>query len=142
MTNNINEMLGQLFDGMDAFISSKTVVGEPIYADGAIIIPLMEVSCGMGVGNFQKQKDAAKKPGGNKGDSSVGGLSTKMTPSAMLVIQNGHTKLIHVKNQDSLGKLLEMLPDLMDRFTGGSRVSKRAEAAAKEAAEQLSASER
>ena len=40
-----------------------------------------------------------------------------MTPSAVLVIQNGHTKLVNIKNQDTITKLLDMVPDVMDRFT-------------------------
>ncbi len=39
-----------------------------------------------------------------------------MTPSAVLVIQNGHTKLVNVKNQDTMTKILDMVPDVIDRF--------------------------
>ena len=34
-----------------------------------------------------------------------------------MVIQNGHTKLVNIKNQDTITKLLDMVPDVMDRFT-------------------------
>ena len=44
-----------------------------------------------------------------------------MTPSAVLVIQNGHTKLVNIKNQDTITKLLDMVPDVMDRFTSAKR---------------------
>ena len=42
-----------------------------------------------------------------------------MTPCAVLVIQNGTTKLVNVKNQDGLTKILDMVPDFVDRFTSG-----------------------
>ena len=42
-----------------------------------------------------------------------------MTPSAVLVIQNGSTKLVNIKNQDTITKILDMVPDVVDRFTGG-----------------------
>ena len=42
-----------------------------------------------------------------------------MTPCAVLVIQNGSTKLVNVKNQDGLTKILDMVPDFVDRFTAG-----------------------
>ena len=35
-----------------------------------------------------------------------------MTPCAVLVIQNGTTKLVNVKNQDGLTKVLDMVPRL------------------------------
>ena len=40
-----------------------------------------------------------------------------MTPSAVLVIKDGVTKLVNVKNQDTVTKVLDMLPDLIEKFT-------------------------
>ena len=40
-----------------------------------------------------------------------------MTPSAVLVIKNGVTKLVNVKNQDTMTKILDMIPDIVDKFT-------------------------
>lgn len=40
-----------------------------------------------------------------------------MAPSAVLVIQNGHARLVNVKNQDALTKIFDMVPDLVDKFT-------------------------
>ena len=40
-----------------------------------------------------------------------------MSPSAILVIQNGKTKLVNIKQQDGLTKVLDMVPDLVDKFT-------------------------
>ena len=39
-----------------------------------------------------------------------------MTPSAVLVIQNGVVKLVNVKNQDTVTKVLDMVPDMVDKF--------------------------
>ena len=39
-----------------------------------------------------------------------------MTPSAVLVIQNGTVKLVNVKNQDTVTKVLDMVPDMVDKF--------------------------
>ena len=47
----------------------------------------------------------------------VGGLGGKMTPSAVLVIKNGSTKLVNIKNQDTVTKILDMIPDIVDKFT-------------------------
>ena len=44
-------------------------------------------------------------------------MGGKITPSAVLVIQNGTTKLVNIKNQDSVTKVLDMVPDFVDRFT-------------------------
>ena len=46
-------------------------------------------------------------------------MSAKMSPSAVLIIQNGVTKLINIKNQDAVTKVIDMAPDLINRFLGG-----------------------
>ena len=47
-----------------------------------------------------------------------GGMTGKVTPSAVLVIQNGATKLVNIKNQDTVTKILDMIPDVIDKFKG------------------------
>ena len=39
-----------------------------------------------------------------------------MTPCAVLVIQNGTTRLVNIKNQDTMTKILDMVPDVIDRL--------------------------
>ena len=48
----LNDTVSTLFKGMDSFLSSRTVVGEPINIGDTIIIPLVDVSFGVGAGAF------------------------------------------------------------------------------------------
>ena len=97
-----------LFQVLESFLTSKSVVGDAVkFDDDTIILPLVDVSFGMGAGSFVN---------GSK-DNSGGGMSGKMTPSAVLVIQNGHARLVNIKNQDALTKIFDMVPDLVDKFT-------------------------
>jgi len=100
-----------LFKGMDQFVTTKAVVGEAVRVDGAVILPLVDVTCGMAAGSFAEN---AKHNGG-------GGMSAKMSPSAVLVIQNGVTKLVNVKQQDAVTKVLDMVPDLVNKFAPGKK---------------------
>ena len=50
-------------------------------------------------------------------------MGAKISPSAILVISNGVTKLVNVKNQDTVTKILDMVPDFVNKFTGGSAKS-------------------
>ena len=104
--NSFSSTVASLFKGMDSFITTKTVVGDAIHIGDTIILPLIDVSFGMGAGSFSGEK---KEKGG-------GGLGGKMTPCAVLVIQNGNTKLVNIKNQDTITKILDMVPDVVDRF--------------------------
>ena len=53
--NSFNETVSSLFKGMDSFISSKTVVGDAIYLNDTIILPLVDVSFGVGAGAFASE---------------------------------------------------------------------------------------
>ena len=128
--HNTQELLNALFQGLDGFVQSKTVVGEPIVVGNTTLIPLMEVSCGMASGAFMKENQ-------KKGDGGAGAMSSKITPAAMLIIQDGRTKLIRVKNEDAFSKIIDMIPEASDKITGGSRVTKSAEDLAEENLESL-----
>ena len=41
----------------------------------------------------------------------------------MLVISGGVTKLVNIKNQDGLTKVLDMVPDFLNKFTEGKKES-------------------
>ncbi len=107
MANNFNEVVDSMLKGMDGFLSSKTVVGEPKVIGDTILVPFVDVSFGVGAGDFRGEKKA----------NGAGGLTGKMTPSAVLVIQNGTTRLVNIRNQDSMTKILDMVPDLVNKFT-------------------------
>ena len=105
--SNFRSTVESLFKGMDSFISSKTVVGDAIHIGDTIILPLVDVSFGVGAGAFAKEKS----------NNAGGGLGGRIQPSAVLVIQNGSTRLVNVKNQDGITKILDMVPDFVDKFT-------------------------
>lgn len=108
--NNFNSTVESLFKGMDAFITTKTVVGDAVrFDDGTIVLPLVDVSFGVAAGAFAN--DAEKKNNGG------GGMGGKIQPSAVLVIKDGTSKLVNVKNQDGITKILDLVPDFMDKFS-------------------------
>ena len=97
-----------LFKGMDGFLTTKTVVGDAVkFDDGTIILPLVDVSFGVAAGAFSE-------PG--KKENGAGGMGGKVQPSAILVIKDGQSKLVNVKNQDGITKILDMVPELIDKY--------------------------
>lgn len=130
MESKINQELNGLMGQLENFITTKTVVGEPIHIDNTILVPLIDVSFAAASGATssnkytERHKEKEKKVDGGSG-AGAGGLGAKVTPSAMLVIQNGTTQLINIRNQDSITKLIDMIPgliakvpDLVAKFTG------------------------
>lgn len=107
--NQFQGVVESLLKGMDTVLSTKTVVGEATNIGDTIILPLVDVSFGVGAG--------AGSSGKKESASGAGGLGGKMTPSAVLVIKDNAVKLVNVKNQDAVTKVLDMIPDLVDKFT-------------------------
>ena len=105
--NSFSSVITSLMKGADTMLNAKTVVGEPIIVGDTILVPLVEVSFGIGAGAGCQEKK----------EKGSGGMGGKMSPSAVLVIQNGKTKLVNIKQQDGLTKILDMVPDLIDKFT-------------------------
>ena len=108
--NNFGLTMESLFKGMDGFITTKTVVGDAIhFEDGTIILPLVDVTFGAGAGAFSKEAD--KK-------------------------NNGVGELVNIKNQDTVTKLLDMVPDFVNKFAPGKKQTKEAETEATEVTEE------
>ena len=129
--NTFEKTVESLFKGMDSFVTTKTVVGDAIHMGDTIILPLVDVSLGVGAGAFSGEK---KNNGG-------GGMGGKITPSSILVMQNGTTKLINVKNQDAVTKVLDMVPDIINKFTAKKEETPVADAVEAELKKQEEATE-
>ena len=116
--SNVNENLKMLFSKMEEFVSTKTVVGEPVQFGNVVIVPLIDVTFGMGTGIG----------GGNeKAGGGGGAIGAKMIPSALVVIVDGNVQLVNVKNQESVNKLLDMVPGILSKFNVGSIFAKKEE---------------
>jgi len=104
---NCSSIIDSLLKGMDSLVSSKTVVGEPTKIGDTIILPLVDISFGVGAG-------ASENPGNNGGG---GALTGKITPSAVLVIKDGNARLVNIKNQDAVTKILDLVPEVVDKIS-------------------------
>lgn len=102
-------------------------MGDAVHIGETIILPLVDVSFGVAAGAFSGEN---KNNGG-------GGMGGKITPSAVLVIQNGTTKLVNVKNQDGITKILDMIPDFVNKFTSKDKNKEVDVEAQKKAADEL-----
>lgn len=103
-----------LFKGMDSFLSTKAVVGEAVQVGDSLMIPLADVSFGLGAGALSAN---AKNNGG-------GAMGAKVSPAAVLLIaKDGTTKLVSLKNQDAVSKILDMAPDILTKITGRGKES-------------------
>jgi len=109
---DFNESVNVLFDKVEDLVSTKTVVGEAIVIGDITLLPMIEVTVGAGAG----AKDNV---------NAAGGVGARITPSAVLVIQNGSVQTINLKNQDAVSKLIDMAPGVVNKLNFGSIFSNR-----------------
>ena len=122
-----NDTVNTLFQGMDGFVSTKTVVGDAIHIGDTIIVPLVNVTFGVAAGAFRGEKKL----------NSGGGLGGKLTPSAVLVIHNGVTRMISVDSHSGIEKILDMIPDFVDKFSASKKRKEQDPEARERAAEEM-----
>ena len=120
--NQFSSVMDSLLRGMNTVLSARTVLGEPTVVGDTTIITLVDVTFGIGAGasdagavDARGGKNEEKK---RKGSGAIGG---KMTPSAVLIIRNGSVKLVNIKNQDAVTKMLDLVPDVLDKFAAGKK---------------------
>lgn len=101
--SKIKDTITSIFNGVESIANTKKVIGEPYTVGETTIIPFIETSVGLGVGDLKNNKEAA-------------GAGCKVKPIACLIIQDGFTKLINIENQDAITKALDMIPDLVDKL--------------------------
>ena len=105
--NSFQASVRELLSGLDGFVSTRSVVGEPIRMGEATLIPLMDIQIGVGAGSY-----------GGKSAGSAGGLGATIKPSGMLLLQDGKVKLIRITNEETVMKVIDAIPEVIDRVKG------------------------
>lgn len=110
-SSSIPENLEVLFNKLQNFLKTETVVGEPIIIGETTLIPIISVSfgCGTGYGGGNDDK-------GNNGSGGGLGFGAKVTPNAMIVIKNDSVTMLPVNNKNNVESLLEMVPGIVSKF--------------------------
>jgi len=108
--NTLGEVMGISMTKMKEMINVNTIIGDPIYtSDGITLIPVTQVSMGMGAGGADSM---------NKNTLGAGaGGGVKMNPQGFLIIKDGMIRFVSTKApaDTSLDRLLDMIPDVFDR---------------------------
>jgi len=100
-----------LFEKLEKFLRTETVVGEPFQVGSITMIPIISVSFGVGGG-----EGSGKDNKGNDGTGGGGGVGCKITPNAMLVIKNEEVSVIPLTSRGSLERIVEMVPEIMSKI--------------------------
>ena len=115
-------------------IDVDTIIGDPIQAsNNVVIIPISKVSFGFVAGGSEfngetvdeytkKDKDEQIQYSLPFGGGSGAGVS--VSPEAFLVVQENIVKLLPAHHGTSLDRILDYIPELVEKINGISKESK------------------
>ncbi len=109
---DFKENVEVIFDKLENFLKTKTVVGEPIKVGETTIVPFINLTFGLGTGGGTGNDD--KGVGGSGGG---GGTGAKISPTAVLVIQGDKVELLPIKKSGGLDKLVDMVPGIIEKIS-------------------------
>ena len=107
----VKENLNAIFENFEKFISTKTVVGEPVQIGNTTLVPFIDVCFGAGTGGGDGNDER-----GCKGVGGGGGGGAKISPAAVLVIQGDRVEMLPIKKGGSFEKLISMVPEIVSKF--------------------------
>ncbi len=106
-------------------VDVNTIIGEPIEtSNNIIIIPISKVGFGFASGGSEFSTETINEYNKRDKDEQINyrlpfgggsGAGVSITPVAFLVIQGNCVKLLPVSHSSTLDKLLDYVPDLMDK---------------------------
>lgn len=108
---DFKENVEVIFDKLENFLKTKTVVGEPIKIGETTLVPFINICFGMGIGGGNGTDEK-----GNGGVGSGGGSGARIAPTAVLVIKGDKVELLPIKKSGGLDKLVDMVPGIVDKI--------------------------
>jgi len=106
-------------------IDVNTIIGEPIESmDGMTIIPISKVSFGFAAGGSEFSGETVNEYSKKNEEELVqyrlpfgggAGAGASINPVAFLILQKGTAKLLPVEHTSCIDRLLDYVPDLMEK---------------------------
>lgn len=121
----IENLMVTAMNSIQDMIDVNTIIGEPIETSNDVtIIPISKVSFGFAAGGSEftgetideyTKKDKEEEIQYRLPFGGGAGAGVTINAVAFLVIQNGNVKLIPVSHSSSIDKLLDYVPDLIEK---------------------------
>ena len=129
----IESLMKTAMESIQQIVDVNTIVGDPVEThDGSVIIPISRVSCGFAAGGseFGQMEDHKENAttGGQAAALPFGGgagAGVSVQPVAFLVVGNGTIRLLPVDSNVVVDRLIDTVPDLLDRVVGMFQKKKR-----------------
>lgn len=121
----IEGLMTTAMNSIQDMIDVNTIIGEPIEtSNNIVIIPISKVSFGFAAGGSEFKGETVDEYTKKEKEEQVqyrlpfgggSGAGVTINPIAFLVIQENNVKLMPVNHTSSLDRLLDYMPDLMEK---------------------------
>lgn len=122
----IENLMVTAMSSIQNMVDVNTIIGEPIETQvGITIIPISKVSFGFAAGGSEFRGETLKEYNKKDKDEEIqyklpfgggAGAGVSINPVAFLVVQEGNVKLMPVDHDSCLDKILDYVPDLMQKI--------------------------
>ena len=106
-------------------VDVNTIIGEPIETiNDVMIIPISKVGFGFAAGGSEFTTEAVNEYTKRDKEENIeyklpfgggSGAGVSITPVAFLIVQGENVKLLHVNNNSAIDRILDYVPDLLDK---------------------------
>ena len=117
--SRMNELMESAVSRIRELTDTNTIIGSPIVTpDGITVIPVSRVSFGFATGGGSGAR--------NNSFTGANGGGVKVEPMGFFVIKDGSCRMVSVSPPASgtLERLVEMVPDILDRIDGMGKKDK------------------
>ncbi len=105
---DITNVVKAIMEQIKETVRSETVVGEPVQAEEAVIIPVSRVSFGFGVGGANSEES-------DKMGATGTGCGATIEPVAFVVVSKGKAQLLPLKSREAtLSRIIDLVPSLLE----------------------------
>lgn len=122
--NPIEGLMNTTMSSIKDMVDVNTIIGKPIETKNGIIIPLSKVTFGFASGGSEFNSETIDNYNKKEKEESIeyklpfgggSGAAVNISPIAFLVMQNENVKLLPVEHTSSVDKLLDYVPDVMEK---------------------------
>ena len=122
--NPIEGLMNTTMNSIKDMVDVNTIIGKPIETKNGIIIPLSKVTFGFASGGSEFNSETIDNYNKKEKEESIeyklpfgggSGAAVNISPIAFLVVQNESVKLLPIEHSSSVDKLLDYVPDIMEK---------------------------
>lgn len=122
--NPIEGLMDTTMNSIKDMIDVDTIIGRPIEIKDGVVIPLSKVTFGFASGGSEFNSETINNYNKKEKEEFINyklpfgggsGAAVNISPIAFLVVQNENIKLLPIEHSSSVDKLLDYVPDLLQK---------------------------